>query len=565
MNLLFAAQLRPFVLLAVAASLLLNLCMLVPSIYMLQVFDRVFASRSVETLAMLSLFALLTLALAYCMDTARARALAFAGRALDARLSPAALSNALRHAPGRDRADAADRLRDVAQLRNFLGGSGAMALFDAPWLPIYLLVIGLMHPLLGVTAALGAASLALLAVLTERFTRDSAQAALRDSRLVSHHTEALTRNAEVIAAMGMGGAAVRAWQAGHDQLLDAQARLGASSVRFAALARTARQGLQIAALGIGAWLVIDANASPGIMVAATILIGRALQPVEHLIGGWKQLLDARGAWQRLSERRLPADAGTRLELPAPQGQLAVERVMVVPAAGRPALIKNVAFALDAGESLGIVGPSGSGKTTLARVLLGLTRPASGCVRLDGADIASWERDALGRHLGYLPQDVSLFAGTVAQNIARLAAVDPAAVVEAAMLAQAHEMILRLPEGYDTQVGEGGAVLSGGQRQRIALARALHGNPKLVVLDEPNAHLDAAGEVALTAALQALKARRTTVIVVAHRPALMAHLDKLAVLKDGALEAFGSSASVLARLRPQAVRQLPVRAPKEAVA
>ena len=549
MSWLFARQLRPFVALAALASLVLNVALLVPAIYMVQVFDRVFASRSAQTLAMLSAFALLALALGYFMDTVRARALALAGNALERRLAPTALVALLGQAAtsATGRVDN-DSLRDVAQLRRFLGGSGVQALFDAPWLPVYLLVIAFMHPVLGAIATLGACLLAALAVLTERLTRRDTEAALQRSRATNRHAEALARNAEVIIGMGMTPSAVASWQSRQDALLEAQARLSARSARLAAAARVLRQGLQLSMLGIGAWLVIGAGASPGIMVAATILLGRALQPLEHLVSGWKAQLDARGAWQRLRSRTRPSASRSEVSLPAPVGRLDVEGVVFGLASGRPALIKSVRFSLEAGESLGLVGPSASGKTTLARLILGIWKPQAGTVRLDGADIAQWSRDALGPHVGYLPQEVALFSGSIAENIARLGAVDSARVVEAAQLAHAHDMILRLADGYDTQVGEAGAALSGGQRQRIALARALYGNPRLVVLDEPNANLDAEGEAALKAALKELKARGVTLVVIGHRPGLMSQLDKLAVLKAGALEAFGSSAAILAPLR-----------------
>ena len=568
MRWLFVKQLRPFVLLAGAASLTLNLMLLVPALYMVQVFDRVFASRSVETLVMLTAITAVALVLGFCMDLVRARALAWAGSALDRRLSPLALVAVLRQAAAAaGRADT-DALRDIARLRAFLGSTGIQALFDAPWLPVFLLVIALMHPLLGLVAAIGAGLLAGLAVLTATLTREPAEDTLRRSRATSRHAEALARNAEVIIGMGMTSAVVGRWQARHGELLDAQARLGATSARLSATARITRQALQVAMLGIGAWLVVGTAASPGIMVAATILLGRALQPVEQLISGWKKLVDARGAWQRLNARAQASPSHAGLALPAPTGRLEVERVVFGTAPMRPALIKGVGFALEPGESLGIVGPSASGKTTLLRLLLGVWKPRAGVIRLDGADVARWDRDALGRHVGYLPQDVELFAGTVAENIARLGAVDSAQVVEAAELAHAHEMILRLPDGYDTQIGDGGALLSGGQRQRIALARALYGGPRLVVLDEPNANLDGEGELALAAALRALKAFGVTVILVGHRPSMVSQLDKLAVLKDGALEAFGPTAEVLPRLRAGA-RQAPrlttvvVPAPAEA--
>ncbi|HVF16134.1 MAG TPA: type I secretion system permease/ATPase, partial [Steroidobacteraceae bacterium] len=503
--------------------------------------------RSVETLVMLTALVLLTLGLGYFVDTVRARALAFAGRSLDRRLSAVALTNALHQAANvGGRADT-DALRDISQLRTFLSGSGILALFDAPWLPIYLLVIGLMHPVLGIAAAIGAGMLIALAVLNEKLTRRHAETALRASRTASRHAEALTRSAEAIVGMGMTRSAVSGWQQRHEESLLAQSKHSHAATGISALARLFRQLLQVVLLGLGAWLVIDMQASAGIMVGATILLGRALQPVEHLIAGWKFLLESRSAWARLQERT--AEHSTRqVELPAPSGRIDVERLVFSVAPQRPALIKGIALSLAPGESLGIIGPSASGKTTLIRLMLGIWKPQAGVVRLDGADISKWNRDSLGQHVGYLPQDVELFAGSVAQNIARLGEVDSERVVAAAKLAHAHEMILRLPDGYETQIGDAGAVLSGGQRQRLALARALYGDPKLVVLDEPNANLDIEGEAALSSALRDLKARCVTVIMVSHRPALMGQLDKLAILKDGALEAFGASAAVLPRLR-----------------
>ena len=548
MRWLFAPPLRPLVLLAGAVSLVLNLALLAPAVYMLQVFDRVFSSRSMETLGMLSLLAALALALAYFMDAVRAGALAWAARALDQRLSPAALASVLHDAAAPGARPDNDLLRDIGQLRSFLGGNGVHALFDAPWIPLYILVITLMHPLLGLTAALGACFLAAIAVLTEKLTQAGVREAVARSRASARHAEALARNAEVIVGMGMTSAAVSAWQQDQEKLLEAQIGTGGRSAALGALARTARQALQVAMLGIGAWLVIGLDASEGIMVAATILFGRALQPVEQLVGGWRGMIGARAAWERLATKPVAPPGRSAVALPAPAGRVAFENVVFAPLPGRPAVIRNLSFSLAPGESLGIVGPSASGKTTLVRLLLGIWKPHAGVVRLDGADVAGWDRDALGAHVGYLPQDVELFSGTVAQNIARLGPVDSQRVVEAARLAHAHDMILRLPEGYETQIGPSGCVLSGGQRQRIALARALYGNPRLVVLDEPNASLDGDGERALAAALAELKQRGTTVVLVGHRPALMSALDRLAVLNEGALEAFGPASAVLARLR-----------------
>ncbi|MCE3284496.1 MAG: transporter [Steroidobacteraceae bacterium] len=562
MSWLLSKGLRSFVLLAAAASLLLNVALLMPALYMMQVFDRVFASGSVETLVMLSLITLLFLVLSLFLDVARTRALSLAGRSVERLLSPTALRGALEQAAGgADRADV-DALRDVAQLRGLLNGNGILALFDAPWLPVYLLVITLMHPWLGLAATVGAVVLATLAMLNDRFTRVPADTVVRRTRSSTRRAETLARNAEVIVGMGMTGAAISRWQQHHDELLRAQDEHGRRAATLAALARAFRQVLQVATLAIGAWLVIGRQASPGVMIAATVLLGRALQPVEHLIGGWRVLVDARGAWRRMGERRAAGSGEPRVALPAPTGTLELERLTFALAPGRPPLIRNVGLTLAAGDSLGIVGPSASGKTTLLRLMLGLRRPQSGTARLDGADVSRWDRDTLGTHVGYLPQDVELFAGTVGENIARFADVadehSSDRIVRAARRAHVHDMILQLPDGYDTQVGDAAAALSGGQRQRIALARALYGDPRLVVLDEPNANLDAAGEAALLATLADLKSSGVTVVMVTHNPAFTAALDKLAVLKNGALEMFGPSAAVLARLHggAQAARVVP---------
>jgi PrtD family type I secretion system ABC transporter len=564
MSWLFAKRLRSFVLLAAGASLVLNVALLMPALYMLQVFDRVFSSGSVETLVMLSAITLLFLALSYFVDTVRARALGWAGRSLDRLLAPAALRSALEQAasgPGRVDTDA---LRDISQLRGFLTGSAVLAVFDAPWLPVYVVVIGLMHPWLGLGAALGAALLACLGFVNDRLTRTRAAAAVARSRAAQRGAEALGRNAEAIVGMGMTAAALTRWRASHEQALLTQQSHSEIATALGALARATRQVVQVATLGLGAWLVIEMQASAGVMIAATVLLGRALQPVEHLIGGWRALADARGAWTRLSDRHAHDGRGLRVALPAPAGKIDLERVTFAFAGARGPLIKNVSLCVAAGESLGVLGPSASGKTTLIRLLLGLWTPQSGVVRLDGADISRWDRDALGAHVGYVPQDVELFSGTVGENIARFRAIDgddgARRIVRAAQLAHAHEMILQLADGYDTQIGDAGAALSGGQRQRIALARALYGDPQLVVLDEPAANLDLAGQTALLEALADLKARAVTVVMIGHDPALMAALDKLLVLRNGALEMFGPSAAVLARVGTTPARKSVVSFP-----
>jgi PrtD family type I secretion system ABC transporter len=443
-------------------------------------------------------------------------------------------------------------LRDIAKLRAFLSGPGVLALFDAPWLTVYLLIITLMHPVLGMTAAIGALALVALGVLTDRLTRAPAEQMVNRSRASMRLAEKLARNSEAIIGMGMAGTAVDRWREQHEQQLGAQEQHMRMSSSLAALARTLRQVLQVVMLGVGAWLVVDMQASAGIMIAATILLARALQPVEYLVSGWRVMIEARVAWRRLRERVATNPQAWKVALPAPVGRIDVERLVYTFSTSRSPLIKNVSFSIAAGESLGVIGPSASGKTTLIRLLLGLWRPQTGAVRYDGADVSRWDRDALGVHIGYLPQDIELFAGTVGENIARLgdtAGVDASErIVKAAQLAHAHELILQLPDGYDTQIGDGGAVLSGGQRQRIALARALYGDPRVVVLDEPDANLDVAGSAALLAALADLKSRGVTVIVVSHNPALVAAVDKLVLLKNGALEMFGPGPAVLARLK-----------------
>jgi PrtD family type I secretion system ABC transporter len=545
MEWLLARQVRPFIRLAAFASLLLNLALLAPALYMLQVFDRVFASGSIETLVMLGIPVLAMLALGYYMDAARARILAAAGRRVESCLAPEALATQLEvSASGARRDD--DVLRDVAQLRKLLASAGVLALFDAPWVPLYLLIITIMHPLLGGIAALGAVLLLGLGMLTEYTTRRQTERAMSATRASQRQADALLRNAEAVVAMGMSGAAIDDWQQRCAAQHQSQEELAHTGARLGAMARIARQLLQVTALGFGAWLVIGREASPGVMIAATILLGRALQPVELLISGWKAMIEARTAWKRLCERQT-LQRPARLALPAPKGRLDIERVSYSVAKNKEPLLRGVTFSILPGESVGLIGPSASGKTTLLRLLLGMRSPQSGVVRLDGADISRWDRTALGRAVGYLPQDVELFAGTVAANIARLQKPDPEAVLHAARLARAHDLILDLPDGYDTEIGEGGCLLSGGQRQRIALARALYGEPRLLVLDEPNANLDEDGDAALASALVELKARGVTVIVVTHRRSLTSRLDRIAVLRNGKIETFGHTASVLSRL------------------
>jgi PrtD family type I secretion system ABC transporter len=549
------AGLRRYFAYAAFFSFAINALLLVPAIYMLQVFDRVLSSRSEETLVMLSVVALGALALMAGLEVVRARLLAACGVVVGRRLGPVVLAGLLAQTARLSGAEHLNGLRDVATLRNFLVGAGVIALFDAPWLPLFLLLITLFHPLLGAVALVGAVAMLVLAVLNERMTRAPLEQALAAGRRSGRFIDAAAGSAETVSALGMQQAVTRRFQALNEAALGEQAAASGLGATFAGLTKFTRQFIQMAMLGMGAWLVIEQHLSAGVMIACTIILGRALAPVEALVAGWRHLVEVRAAWRRLQQlfaANPPAAAAT--PLPAPSGALDVERVIYAfPGAERPAL-RGVSFALAAGESLGVIGPTAAGKSTLARLAVGIWKPISGAVRLDGADVAAWSRDDLGPHIGYVPQAVGLFAGSVAENIARLGAPEGEAVIRAAQRAHAHDMILRLPKGYDTVLGEGGAGLSPGQRQRVALARALYGAPRLVVLDEPNANLDTEGDEALVRTLRGLKEDGVTVLVVAHRPSLLGGVDKLLVLKDGQVELFGPRAEVVARV----TRIAPVR-------
>ena len=544
------SRFRPLFVYAGLFSLVINLLLLVPPLYMLQVFDRVLASRSGETLFVLTVAAVAALGVMALLDVLRARLLAAAGAALDRGLGPRVLDGLLAQTARLSGASYLNGLRDVNTLRGFLGGTGLLTLFDAPWLPFFLLVIFLFHPLLGAIALAGALFMVLLAWLNERLTREPLERAQAEARRAARFIDANVRNAEVVSALGMLPAVTRRWARLNDAALGEQARAARAGSFFSGCTKFARQFIQLAMLAGGAYLVVTQDVTAGVMIAATILLGRALAPVETLVAGWRGLVDARSAWRRLDQLLKdspPAEAGT--ELPAPQGRLEVERA-IFGLTDKP-ILRGVSFKLEPGEALGLIGPSASGKSTLARLIVGVWKARAGVVRLDGADVATWPRERLGPHIGYLPQDVELFAGTVAENIARLGEPADAEVIRAAQRAHVHDMILRLPKGYDTEIGEGGQSLSPGQRQRIALARAVYGNPRLVVLDEPNADLDSEGEEALLGALQGLKADGVTLVIIAHRPSMLRGVDKMLVLREGLVERFGPRGEIMERVARQA--------------
>jgi len=537
--------LRPYLVFAGCFSLLINLLLLAPSLYMIQVFDRVLTSRSVETLVLLTLATAIALATMAGLDMVRAQLLAAAGATLDRTLGPRVLERLMARVERTTGPERAHALRDVHHLRMFFGGAGIVALYDVPWLPFFLLVIFLFHPLMGVLATVGALVMLALAILNERLTRRAIEGAQDEARRAASFIESASRNAEVVRVLGMLEGVTKRWAVLNDGASTRQLAATRSGTRVTALSKFTRQFIQSAMLALGAYVVVHEHVTPGIMMAATILLGRALAPVEQLVAGWRNLVEARAAWRRLSALfSEDADREPTTSLPRPEGRIQVENVVFGFRGAERPIVRNIAFSLEPGESLGIVGPSASGKSTLARLVVGLWRPVAGHVRLDGADVGTWPRESLGCHLGYLPQDVQLFPGTVAQNIARLGSTDDAQVVRAAQRAHVHELILRLPKGYDTELADG---VSPGQRQRIALARALYGDPRLVVLDEPNASLDTEGEQALLRTLRELKAEGVTVVVVAHRPALLADIDKLLALRDGTVEAFGPRSEIMGRM------------------
>ncbi|AUB75581.1 type I secretion system permease/ATPase [Pseudomonas paraversuta] len=527
---------------------LINILMLVPSIYMLQVYDRVLSSQNTTTLAMLSLMVVGFFIFIGMLETVRSFIVIRIGSQLERRFNQQVYRAAFERNLLNGQAQAGQALGDLTLIRQFVTGPALFAFFDAPWFPIYLFVIYGFNLWLGVLATAGAVLLIGLACINELMTRQSLARASVYSQQSSQLASSHLHNAETIQAMGMLSVLRKRWFNLHSRFLAEQNKASDTGAVIGSISKTLRLCLQSLVLGLGAWLVIEGQMSAGMMIAGSILMGRVLSPIDQLIGVWKQWSSARLAYQRL-DSLLGQHPVTQdnMTLPAPKGQVSFEQVSAAPPGKRLATLQQVSFSLNPGEVLGVLGASGSGKSTLARVLVGVWPTLAGTVRLDAADIHQWNRDQLGPHLGYLPQDIELFSGSIAENIARFREADAQLVVEAARQAGVHEMILRLPQGYDTLLGDAGSGLSGGQKQRVALARALYGSPCLVVLDEPNSNLDTVGDAALSRAIAQLKADGRTVVLVTHRSSSLAQTDKLLVLNEGRTQAFGPTAEVLKAL------------------
>lgn len=530
-------------------SAAVNTLMLTPIIYMLTVYDRVVASGSLSTLAMLTLLMVGLLLAVGGFEWVRSMILISASNRLESmlrkRVSDATFKRALLSGGMNT---SAQPVTDLTALRQFLTGNGLFAFFDAPWFPVYIGVMFMFHPWFGVAGILSGIMMVIFAYTTETSTKALLNEANTGANTVANQFQGSLRNAEVVAAMGMSEDIRRRQDQLYAKVLDKQTEASKKAGLLTGISKSFRMIVQSLLLGLGAYLALNQQISPGMMIAGSLLLGRALAPIDMLVSTWKGFTLARSQYARLNEllENIPAEPDT-MSLPAPDGQLSVEQVSVVPPGSKSIVVRGVSFSLEAGESLGIVGPSASGKSTLARALLGIWPTYGGEVRLDGANIAKWDRKELGPYIGYLPQDIELFDGSIADNISRFRDAGAEDIVEAAKLAGVHEMILRLPEGYDTIIGGAGGMLSGGQRQRIGLARAVFAKPKFMVLDEPNSNLDDRGEKELVKALRRIKAEGCTIVVITHRTMVLQCVDKILVMKEGAAVSFGPKDQVLASL------------------
>ncbi len=541
----FFKQWRPYILFGALFSMFINVLQLTFPIYMLQIYDRVLSSYSMPTLYAITFAAVLALIIMAALEFIRSRLLVRCGVAIDQALSRDVLDNVIKQAALTGASPQQATLRDVNVLRNFFAGNAIFTLFDMPWTPLFLAVIYFMHPLLGIVATCGAVLLVIFAVINELITRRPLNAANIVNGFSMKFVDTASRNAHAVRGMGMLGGVTARWRSFNETVTKLQTQASRQAGFIQSLSSWLRQSMQVFIYGVGAWLTLRGESTPGSMIAASIIMGRALAPVQQGIASWKNMIEARSAWRRLDALFSRPEVPEGMDLPAPTGQVSAEHVSFV--LQNVFILRDINFSLQPGESLGLIGPSGAGKSTLCRLLLGIWPASSGKVRLDGNDIYVWDQEKIGPYLGFLPQDVELFAGTVAENIARLGPVDSEKVIAAARQAGVHELILGFSAGYDTRIGEGGLVLSGGQRQRIGLARALYNTPRLVILDEPNSNLDDEGEAALVSSWAHLKQHKTTLVVVSHKPSLLAGMDKILMLKNGQMVMFGPRDAVFQKL------------------
>lgn len=533
-------------------SLFINLLMLVPPLYMLQLYDRVLISRSEETLIMLTIIVVVLFITMGLLEIVRSKILVKVGNKLDSILSQRVFDSLFELAnkfPGKA---SSLPLADLTAIRQFMTGNGLFAFFDAPWIPIYIAVLFMFHPVFGYFAIFAAIVLVIFTIVNEYSTKTKLAEANALNRASTMFVDSNLRNAEVINAMGMKNSIGANWREKYYGFLNAQNEASNKAGIWSNLSKSSRMLFQSLILGVGGYLAIKSEVSPGMMIAGSIIMGRALAPLDLIINSWKGFSSARTSYQRLDSllNDFPKDM-EYMKLPAPKGEVLLENVVVIPPGAQQPSIKGISMKIDKGDVVGIIGPSAAGKSSLARIILGLWPLAAGTARLDKADISQWDKVDLGQYIGYLPQDIELFEGTVSQNIAGFGEIDANKVVEAAQKAGVHEMILRLPDGYDTKIGAGGATLSGGQRQRIGFARAIYNNPVLVVLDEPNSNLDDQGEAALVEAVKSLKETNTTVILITHRPSILQVTNKLAMIRQGVLELYGNTNEVLAKISANA--------------
>ncbi|WP_046489743.1 type I secretion system permease/ATPase [Pseudomonas veronii] len=533
-------------------SLFVNALMLAPTFYMIQVSGRVVPSSSTSTLIMLTLILTIMMLTLGSLEWVRSRIMVRVSNRLDVLLSRDVYRASFKKALSTGGMDAsAQSLNDLTSLRQFLTGNGLFAFFDAPWLPIYTAVMFLFHPWFGWMTVGSAVVLVVLAYFNHRYTGKALTEANQQSVRATLQTTKNLRNAEVIESMGMLDTLMARWAIYQRRVLVLQSQASDKGGIITSISKTFRTWAQSIMLALGAYLVITHEINPGLLMAGSLLLGRALSPIDQMIGSWKGFVAARVQYGRLNDtlEKLNAEP-QRMALPDPEGHIQVENLVIAPPGAKAAVIRNMSFVTPAGSIVGIVGPSAAGKSTLARALLGIWPPQHGTVRLDGADIAAWDKQKLGPHLGYLPQDIELFEGTISDNVARFGKVDPEKVVLAARVAGVHEMILQLPDGYDTVIGSEGINLSGGQRQRIGLARAIYGSPRLIVLDEPNSNLDDVGEKALAVALQKIKETGATVFIISHRPSILSRLDRIMVMSAGTITMYGARDQVIAELAQQ---------------